>query len=211
MKHIINMSLLTIMILCSNCSDKITENVINQELPEIISVNELRSLLHTKLQTSGDKYAIYKDDNLIEHRIKISVNLDIQNLRHGTEKYKAETHTIDFNDTNDNKVDVRFVLNSNVYGEDKIQKSQSILVGYFERSNPLGILIPYDYEANKISKLSSKKLATIDLRNKIFNNVYISDDTVNNFNKELRFNFENGVVSFINSSGKLLIFDKFED
>lgn len=208
MKKILFLSIL--ILLCTRCSEKM-ENITNQGLPELASVDELKSLLPAVLQSSGDKYAIYKDVNGAEQRIKISVSLEVETLGYGAEKYKREVLTADYNSTNTNITNgIRLLLSANVYGDTEIKKAQGLLVGHIGHINPLGIDIAYDYAKKSISQLSSSKLPSIQLFNKTFTEVFISDNADDALYKELRFNFKYGIVSFIGSDGKIYVFDRFE-
>ncbi len=201
-------SILALLSINFGCSEKIIDKL-EPKVPDFISADELKSLLPSILQSSGQKYAIFKDKDANEHRMNISVSSDMNLLEHNGTKYRGGTHTIDFI-TDDNKVAIRLLASSNIYGDAEIQKAQSLIIGYVNHFNPLGILINYDYSTKNVSLLSSKKLASLQIINKIFNNVFISDANNNDIQyKSLGFNFEYGIVSYSDAEGHLYVFDRY--
>lgn len=179
------------------------------QLPQLFTVNELRIMLPPALVSADTKYAVYKDQNTKEHRVKITVSPEIQQIGHQNGRYDIEVHRIKFEDVK-NDVLISFNLGGNVDDVDIRLKAQSIIIGYLRSPSPFGITIYYDYTTKAISKLSSPKINNLPLHGKNFKNVFYSDHKNAVGYEHLRFSFEYGIVSYSDKSGNVYVFDRFE-
>lgn len=206
MKHINLIIIGTLLIIGCQTSQDLNES----QLPQQITVSELKSLLPLQLTNTGEKYAIYKDDTGKEYKIKILVENIFNQLGHENENYQAEQHVINY-EFSEKAIFIRGQISSNVYGSEH-QLAQNMIVGMVNSNlNPLlGISINYNYLTKSISQLSSPKDETVNILDKTFKNVYYTKEIDDLQYKNLKFNFEKGVVSFSDLIGNLYVFDRFE-
>lgn len=188
-----------------------TPQIIDEnQLPEQIFVSELKSLLPPQLSNVGEKYSIYKDVNGKEYKVKILVENNFNQLGHDGKKYQAEEHVINF-EFIEKAIRVRGQISSNVFGTEN-QLAQNMIIGIVDSkvSPLLGISIYYNYQTKSISLLSSPKYESMKILDKTFQNVFYTKDNGDSQYKNLKFNFEKGLVSFSDVNGNLYVFDRFE-
>jgi len=201
-----------LLIINISCSDKISGKL-NGEIPQSIKVEELKNLLPEKLRNSGQIKLIFIDKYGSEFIVIADIKSVYNQMLHNGIKYEAESFVIDYLDVK-NDISVRIQLSTNLYSKDEnstLEIAQGINIANLASKSPFGLLINYDLNRKAISQLGSKKVNKIQLLNKEFNNVYVCDAGFTEYDNEIRFNFEKGLISYSDLSNNLYIFERFEN
>ncbi len=186
------------------------------EIPEItdfefedIDVKEIKSLLPINLREVGEKFAIYVDEKNKEYKVKIIVSTVTKKTSvYSSSSYLSEKHIVDFQFKEKN-ISHRCFITSN-YTDSLGNKAQGLILSIVDPIiSPLsGIVLQYSYNDKA---LKGPKDDTITILSKTFKNVYGKRNVVESLFKELRFNFDYGMVSFSDYEGMLYRFDRFEE